>query len=155
MASRSWALLNGSPYFGDANGNVWAADTGTTDNTVAIAANVGQAFNDLGVPGRVKHLKMARPRFLSNGAPVVAIAADVDFNVTGYPVPSGIAGNPGSPWNTSPWNTSPWGLNNQPINNWVTVGAIGQTISLKIAAQTKVALQWYETDILAEAGGIL
>lgn len=154
MASRSWALLNGAPYFGDANGVVWAAESGLNDNGTAIPANAKQAFTDLGVPGRVKHLLMLRPRFLSNGSPAVAMGADVDFNNTPYPVP-GTVGGAGSPWNTSPWNTSPWSLGDQPINNWLTVGAIGQVIALKVAAQAKTTLSWFQTDVLAEPGGIL
>jgi hypothetical protein len=155
MNARSWALLNGAPYFGDASGTVWAADSGTLDNGNPIAANVKQAFSDLGVPGRVKHIKMMRPRLLSNGSPAIAFAVDVDYANTPYPIVSGVIPSGGSPWNTSPWNTSPWSLGDTAIGQWTSAAGIGTYIAPKAAAQVKTTLSWFATDIVAEPGGIM
>jgi len=153
--ARSWALFNSVPYFGDASGAVWQTDTTNTDNGVAVSAPVKQAFTNLGVVGRNKHLTMARPRLSSNGAPSVGISADVDFANTPMPTPQLLPGNTGSPWNTSPWNISPWSSGESVREPWITLTGIGTVIALKLNAQSLADLSWFQTEIAAEAGGVL
>lgn len=153
--ARSWAVFNSIPYFGDASGVVWKSDTGNVDNGVAVTAQVKQAFSNLGVQARTKHLTMARPRLQSEGAPYVGIGADADFADTPMPPANLLPGNVGSPWDTSPWNTSPWSSGEQILEPWISLGVIGTVISLKLNAQSLADLAWFQTEIVAEPGDVL
>jgi hypothetical protein len=153
--ARSWALFDSVPYYGDASGVVWKTDTGTTDNSVLVPAAAKQAFTDLGMPGRVKHLTLVRPKVSSNGAPQVGIGVDVDFADGLYPTPYQLPGTNGSLWNVSPWNVTPWGIGERVLGPWVTLGGLGTVIALKINSLTRSTLAWFQTDFVAEPGGIL
>lgn len=155
MTSRCWALYDSVPYFGDANGVVWKADTGTTDNSILVPAAAKQAFTDLGMPGRIKHLTLVRPKVSSNGAPKVGISVDVDYADGLYPVPTQLPGSIGSLWDVSPWNTTPWGQGERVLGPWVTLGGLGTVIALKLNSLTRSTLSWFATDFVAEPGGIL
>lgn len=154
-SSRSWSLFNSTPYFGDANGVVWKSDTGTRDNTTLVPSAAKQAFTDLSMPGRIKHLTLVRPKFSSDGAPQVGISVDVDFASGLYPQPSQLPGSNGSPWDTSPWNITPWGTGERVLGPWVTLGGLGTVIALKVNSLTRSTLAWFQTDFVAEPGGIL
>jgi hypothetical protein len=154
MNARSWALLAGVPFFGTAGGFVWKADTGFTDNLVAITAPAKQAFSNLGVAGRTKHVKAVQPLFSGFGQPAVSIAVDADYADGIFPPPSTLINGSGSPWNTSPWNTSPWGRNGI-FTPWLTLGTLGVMLAPKVSTQSEFDLSWYQTNIVAEAGGIL
>jgi hypothetical protein len=154
IAARCWSLFNGIPYFGDAAGNVWLGDTGNVDNGVAISAFAQQAYSAFDVPGRVKHIKMVRPKFTATAQPGIGVNIDVEYGSTPFPAVSAF-GPPGSLWNVALWNIGLWGGGASTISQWLGASAVGQQLSIKVAAQSTGVLKWFATDVVGESGGIM
>jgi hypothetical protein len=72
-------LFNDQLYFGDNVGNVNLAWSGSTDNAIAIAADLQCAFNYFSDPARLKRATMIKPLLVTSGNVVPTLGMDVDF----------------------------------------------------------------------------
>lgn len=126
-----WAEYDGGLYFGAADGKVYAAETGGTDNGAVIQATMIPAYDPLKAPGRQKHVKMIRPVVESDipeDAINVSVACSVDYEVAGF---SSITASPDAGWFTwdvSNWDEAPW-FGEMVTLDWRTGGGIGTAIS--------------------------
>lgn len=153
--ARSWVQFNSLPYFGDASGRVWKAETGGTDNAVPITVSCRQAYSNLGVPGRTKHVLMARPRLqVTTIRSNIILDADIDYqnnpvvSVAPLSFPIGM-------WDVSLWNACYWSVGQRTLGDWQTLGVVGTVIAPRFAAQLNGPMSWFGTDLVAEPGAIL
>jgi hypothetical protein len=151
-----WEIQQDSLYFG-ANKAVYLADTGTSDAGIPISVDCKPAFSYFELPGKLKNFLMARSVFLTNGNVSPRMILQTDFNDVTVPAPVLTVGG-AAPWNTSPWDTTPWGGNTPSvvIKNWQGVSGLGYAACGRITLQVlQIAVQWFSTDYLFEAGGPL
>lgn len=152
-----WDVFRDNVYYGG-NGVVVKADDPTTltDNGASIRADVKPAFGYFGDLGQSKLFTMVRPIIISSDVIKPTFALCLDYNDAVPIAPPNSTGT-GTPWDTSPWDTSSWGASGGQVNkNWLTVGGIGYSASLRMATLTnglKASLQ--SIDYVYEAGGVL
>jgi hypothetical protein len=130
-----WALHIADPYFGGADGKVYIADSGTSDNGADIVAEYRGSYQYVGGEALIKRVSMARPVFQTTGPITVAFGVDVDFNNTSLTAPvSSLAA--GSLWGSAVWGTGVWGSGLTLQNQWVSVGAMGYAMAPHMIIQT-------------------
>lgn len=151
-----WVMHQGEPYFGSADGAVYQANDGTSDNTATINADVETAFSYFGAPGRLKKWTMARPMMRSDGAINASLILNTDFrrlSAGGFITPVATAGGV---WGVAEWGVAEWASGNTVQTSWQTVRGVGFNASLRI--QLKVSAQdveWLATDYVYEHGGFV
>jgi hypothetical protein len=151
-----WALFKDDIYFGS-NTYVGKAWNTNQDDGVAIPSNGLQAFNYFGSPGTLKHFKMMRPTFLTNGSPDIQGAIAIDFN-TATPTAALATTTPplGAVWDSAVWDTALWGADLSVSNPWQGAAGVGYAGAPRLIAETDgMQLQWVSTDIVVEPGAIL
>lgn len=150
-----FATLGNTLYFGG-NAIVAQADVGSSDNGVAIVADVKPAFNYFKTPGVNKKFLMVRPTIKCDGIISASISMNVDFSDIFPTEAPDFTGNSGSAWNTSPWNVTPWGGTGQIQNQWQSVGGIGfcGAMRMRVASST-FPVAWQATAYVYEMGGTL
>lgn len=103
-----WAEHEGEMYFGDANGKVYIANYGLTDDGKRIQCDLMYNWNDFGVP-EVKKFNNCKVTLRSIAKPKPRIDMMADYVET---EPTSQVEFPGeiieTPWDVSPWNDSPW-----------------------------------------------
>lgn len=153
MNAVRWSLFNNKLYFGDSNGNVFLADSGTLDLLGAVNAIGQQAWNTFNDPLR-KHLKAARP--LVQGVASFNYSFDVGFDYGDLSIPTTAqVVAVGSPWDTSPWDTSPWSPELGTTTAWHASGGTGTAVSSGLNISTTEGASWLRTDFRYERGQYL
>jgi hypothetical protein len=152
--AQCWALVGNIPYFGGADGKVYRADIGTSDNGTAIFGDALQAFSYFGSPGQEKSFKRVRPLFQSNGDPAPALDLNVNFDIkapTGVSTPSVVAS---AKWGISKWGIGSWGSASQIYRTWRSVRGYGRSASLRVrVSSTSARPSWVSTDWMYVPGG--
>ena len=134
-----WGTYNEAPYYGRSDGTVYRAETGYSDGTAGITAQVKTSFQTYGRGGALSRLTMVRPLFTAGGQVVPAIRLNVDYrndqpmSTDAFPLSSG---SQGGVWDTSVWDVGVWGDDVSPYNNWYAATGIGTTASIHMATQT-------------------
>lgn len=148
-------IYNEDLYFGSV-GTVCKGWDGFSDNDTDINAFCLQAFDDFGSNGVQKRFTMMLPRFLSNGAPSILGEINVDFDLSDST--ASLSVNPVSyaTWDSGLWDMATWGGGLQPQQNWQGITGIGYygAVAMK-AASNGIEIQWMNTTVVAERGGIL
>lgn len=163
-----FGLFNSDLYCGKLDGKVYRLDNGvTTDIGNPIALSGQQAFNDLGNGACEKFVTAVRFKLGTNGQATINFAVNYDYEIrvldTGGTV---LTGGGGILWSTDPtgvtgqtgagkWDVSPWGSAEVVTQAWFTYGGVGRVVSPHLSIQSRSFTSWYDTDILAEAGGLL
>lgn len=150
-----WETLGDGLYFGGASA-VYKADTGNSDDGSAITAVAQQAFSYFGNKTGIKHWKMARCIFTSNGTITPAIVLNVDFAQDRTTVAPSFTDNLGSTWDIAPWDTSTWTRGDSITKNWQTVTGVGYAGGIRVVTETEnLTCAWQSTDFLYEYGAVL
>lgn len=142
-------------YMGGATA-VYKADTGQDDNGENINAKCQQAYSYFGASGNVKHWKMARPVFLTNGDIAPAIVLNTDFQ-SGRPAyaPSFTA-SLGAIWDVAEWDLEFWSSDDLLQRKWQTITGVGTAGGLYIETSTmNTSIKWQSTDFIYEFGGAI
>lgn len=124
------------------------------DNTSNIEAFALQAFASYG--GAVqKQVKMVRFHLLSTNSANPAGNVNVDYDLSDSTAPLSAVVSPAL-WDTATWDNGIWSSNFAASADWQGATGVGYTFApvLKISAQG-LQLQWVETDMVFEAGGVL
>jgi len=124
-----WAQYNDEIYFGGGHGRVYKAETGANDAGANIVATLLPAYDDLGSPAIMKHIKLVKALYETNvlSAPEIAIAVD-------YGDPANYAAVDISTvmtvftWDVTPWDTAPW-LGAAVYRPWQSGNTLGSAIS--------------------------
>lgn len=149
-----WETLGDNLYFGGANG-VFQADTGQDDNGSEITCVAQQAFSYFGNKTGIKHWKMARCVFTSNGTLNPSILLNVDFAQNRTTVPPSFTDNVGSSWDVSTWDVDSWTRGDTIIKNWQTVTGVGYAGGIRVVTSTKdLTCAWQATDFIYEFGAV-
>ncbi len=124
-----WCFFAGDLYFGAADGTVYKAETGASDNGEDIVAYLLPAYDDLGSPATMKHVKLVKPIFESDilVSPEISIAVDYTDPVT-FAASALDDSAVYFTWDTTPWDTYPW-LGTQVFRPWQSGNNIGAAIS--------------------------
>lgn len=118
-----WGSYGGEMYYGTAN-KVVKAMTGTSDAGGNSITTIWQpAFNFLGSPSTVKHLKGLRATFLAEGAFNYLVAINVDFSLTALVGAIASTAAPISRWDTAIWNQASWSSTLGVKRDWIWVQA--------------------------------
>lgn len=149
----SFEVLQDQLYWGG-SGKLVKADTSAQDGGMGITALSRQAYNYLGSRGSLKHLKLLRPVFTSDGDYTLTIACDSDYRDT---VPTNVrvvAGGTADPWGTGAWDAA-WSGSIVTSEHWYGVNAIGHALAPYVGVIVNgTTLQWAATDIVYERGSI-
>jgi hypothetical protein len=149
-------------YFGTADGKVYHGESGGDDDGTPITCISINSFGNLGMPGRLKHIKALRP--ITEGdvdqGPFVGIAVDYDVPQTG-------SAGPVTPGNWFTWDVSVWDGTDRwrgitVRRPWVGVEGIGTAIAplLRIdisaaAVGSEFVFRHIGYDVIFEPGGVL
>ena len=152
--ANTWTIFGNELYYGTNVGAVKKADTGTSDEGVAINSDGMPAFNYFGTPGQNKLFTLARITFQSPGEVTVSAEMKVDFNVGGVPAATTSTSTAGAPWDTTDWDTSFWGADNTVIQSGIGVNGLGLSGSLRIRiAASAQTISWVANNYQYEVGG--
>lgn len=152
-------LFEDNLYFGG-NGFVGHAWNGLSDNGSNIQTNGKQAFNYCGDPGAYKRWTMIRPMILSNGAPSILCSIDVDFQDINPTGTLAFSTNTYATWDgagsSSYFDTAVWGGDLSIIRSWQGVNGMGNCASSRLkTASMNIQIEWINTELVMERGGIL
>ena len=142
-------------WYGAADGIVYAAESGTSDNGADIVAEYRGAYQYVGGEGLIKQAKMARPVFQATGPITVSFGIDVDFHNTGLtsPVTSYASG---ALWGTGLWGVATWGSGMTLQQNWVGVSALGYAMAPHFIMQTgTIQARLMNIGLLVERGAFI
>lgn len=155
--ARSWALLDGSLYFGGVNGLVYKADTGYVDDATPIPYRCKQAYNYFGMRGSIKQWTLARLTLLTDALTVNGtIYIDTDFGTQDQTASGAIVAGTGAAWDVPDWDTVFWDQSAVISQDWQTYGGIGHCAALVVLINTNGAsLSWYATDWTYRLGGMV
>lgn len=152
--ARCWGLYNDNPYFGGADGKVYRADNGNSDNGDTIQAEVKQAYSYFKAPGRAKIWNLCRPLIRSTGELPLGIGMDVDFGDSGPLSIAAYDAGGSSAWDSATWDTAQWAGSDVVQKNWLSVGRMGHAGSLRLFVNMKGAsMDWSATDWVYQIGG--
>ncbi|HYE38595.1 MAG TPA: hypothetical protein VEB23_01605, partial [Ramlibacter sp.] len=155
MNAYCWAVYNGAPFFGAADGVVYQAESGTSDNGADIVAEYRGSYQYVAGAGFLKRVSMAKPVFQTTGPLTVAFNIDVDFNNTTLTDPvSSIAS--GSLWGTALWGVGTWASGMTLQQPWVSVGALGYALAPHFIVSTgTIECRLMSIGLILQRGGYL
>jgi hypothetical protein len=143
-----WGLFNDNLFFGDASGNIRRADTGTTDNGLAIVADGRQAWNRFRSNQR-KRVAAVKPLVQTEGDLTYALAIGFDYQDASAAI-TGTISTSGTPWG-SPWG-SRWSPPPRINTTWRAARGSGVALSPRLYLSSKQAVSWMRTDLRIETG---
>lgn len=135
MNANCWGVYNDNLYFGGNAGVVYKADTGNTDNSAQIEAEMVTAFNYCGSPGQNKFFEAIRPQMTASGTGATNIGVDVDFNILPPASSASATGGGVAVWGSGIWGTSTWGGGLR-LRQWLTVGKIGTCVAAHLKSSS-------------------
>lgn len=164
--SKSWCKFTGwnancfelyadNLYYGG-NTQVCKAWNTDADNDTNITANAKQAFSYFGSPGVQKMWSMARPIFLTTGAPASLVGLNVDFSDDDITNSLTYSGTASGTWDSTIWGTAKWGGYPAISKAWQSVSGIGFSAAIRMRVVTKdIETHWMSTDYVYQNGGVL
>jgi hypothetical protein len=148
----SLGMFGGSPYFGSASGDVFALESGTTDNGAAISFDILGAFNFFGSRGNFKKFLDVRPIIRAIRGTGFDLGVQTDFNLTPSTSMIGTASGTSTPWG-SPWG-SPWSSSTEYLVPRYTVRGQGHSGALRVRGSVSDSpLEFNAFDVRFELGG--
>lgn len=156
MNAACWGLMGDDLYFGGTDGKVYLADTGYTDNTGILTAQMRTAWNYFKSRGRNKLFQLYRPVIQTNGSPSVLMAMNTDFQELDPTGTADIGNVTSSLWGTDNWGTATWAGDGSVTALWNGAGNIGYcgAIVMKVTSEGQSFLV-NSFDVQATMGGAL
>ncbi|RUV16957.1 MULTISPECIES: hypothetical protein [unclassified Mesorhizobium] len=164
MNASSWVVRQDDLFFGDMQGRVLTAESGSADINQAISAVWVSAFNDLGRPGLQKNVRLARPIFITDPGVNAAIGVCADYNVVTPTIVQGTQSATGNSavWDQGLWDQSLWAPDNTTRADWVNASGEGYQIAgavginmLSATPATAINCKIASMTILYEPGGYI
>lgn len=155
IPARCWGLFQNDLYFGSADGTVYKADTGYTDNGANIKTEFQSSFNYLESRGMIKLFKMIRPLFRIKGDVPISIGMNTDFRQKGITYTASLVDSESTMWG-SPWG-SPWSPLLVNKHDWRSVSP-PQGYCCSVILKTDCKAQFLELnaiDVLYEGGAAI
>lgn len=150
-----WEQFLAAPYFAK-TGSIVEANVGTNDDGADIQVDAKQAPTTCEQPGRRKKWNMFRPHLATNGDLPILVGVNIDFSdapPTSLPTPLPVD----YPyWDQALWDTHFWGDSAQTVSRWFSAGGYGTYGAVRLTGAVNTeTIQWFGTDIVTEAGGLL
>lgn len=156
------AVLAGVTYFGNSDGYVYKAFSGTKDRVAIngtggdlIEGDIQTAFQSFGNPGVLKKFGMARPVFIASNPPAVKVIVNVQYSFNGVPGSPSFAVPTTSLWNTGTWNTATWAGSDNTYQAFVGVAGMGYYGSVRMKVRGVGGTIFSSTHMLYESGGLM
>lgn len=155
LSALCWEDYAAAPYFGALN-KVIQANTGTNDDGANIQIDAKQAPTVCDMPGRKKKWNLFRPHLATNGDLPILVGINVDFSdIPPTSVPTPIVVNYPY-WDQAFWDQDFWGDTAQIVSSWYSAGGYGTYGAVRLTGAVNTeTIQWFGTDIVIEAGGLL
>jgi hypothetical protein len=157
----SWAVLDGTAYFGGIDGKVYQAFESASDGGSDIAGDMLTAYDDFGAKSRLKHWKMIRPVIYSQSSVSPQIGLNVDY-VEAAPTGSIEAATASTYlWGHMTWGSFTWSGGLSLSAKWRPVtDRVGYTAAVRMrvfasGSGSPILLQVNQFDITYEVGGIM
>lgn len=125
-----WIVYKDDLYFGGNGGIVYKADTGSTDYTSPITAQMRTAFSYFGAPGRLKLFGMIQPLLTTSSAqrPSIGISTDYKDNAS-LATPTGTA-NYAALYGSAIWDSDVYAPDYLSVSDWTGLSGTGQCASI-------------------------
>lgn len=174
-ATAAWGLWRGVPIeffdswkgsvvFGDAEGRVLYMDVPVDNlqltppvgriNGDAIEFSILTSFQDYDAPGRVKHVQLVRPDFLSAGEPTSFIQVRYDYDIEESRIPISPAQIEDAIWDEAVWGAAKWSDGRQRnfskhIGGW----GYGRYVAIAMRGQAREETRLMGWDVIYFTGG--
>lgn len=150
-----WVYAQAGLFFGSGT-TVKRAWTQNSDDGLPISADVLPAFQYFGSKVMNKFFTLVRPYLSTSGNPSVLYSLNGDFQASD---PKGVlitAPPAGMVWGSMTWGSMTWGGSLQQYQDWLTVGGVYKSASLRLKIQNnQSSVTWAATDYVYTRGGIL
>lgn len=133
MNANCWSLYNDDVYFGGNNGQVFKADTSSSDYGEPITARLKTAFNYFKSRGTLKRWTMCQPLIVTDGTVTPGLAIDVDFGDSAMPIATPSDITPRAEWDSALWDENTWPLLASLQARWQAVNGLGYCAAVKMA----------------------
>lgn len=162
LNGHSWGTYNDNLYFGGDDGTVWQADKGVSDNAANITLTGQHAFNYLRDAGHLKRVTALAPVLGGTGDLTVKINVQVDFKQsplaeTSYTLSTGAVLE--QTWGSieEEWQDieEVWAEFSTIEQRWLSTTGIGYAIAARMEIASQERVEWYATQYLIEAGGVV
>ncbi len=156
-----WEVFQDRLFFGGSDGKVYEADATSSDNGVAITADMKTAFNYYGTKGRLKNWKMVQTLIRSDGRVTPAIKMNEDFKDEIPVFIPNTAASSSLKWNQFQWNLATWPSTRLVSNDWQSVDKTGRCASIRIrviaesSSSTPITMEVNGFNVIYEVGGFL
>lgn len=162
------ALFNGLMYFGSADGFLYQAERGGSDDGTSYTCRWAYSPQDLGSGASHKAASAMRATFAASTPFNPQLSLGVDYQVS-FPAPPQSAlddAAPTSTWDHGLWDTAIWDeslLNSAEapiaLTGWVAQGAKGTTIipqfQVTVDGANRPNVEFLSSEVLFEVGGVL
>lgn len=152
----SFAEMNGNLYYGAAGGKVYRADTGSSDDGVAIVCNARTAYNYF-EKYELKHWHNARLHMETIGNPELSVGFNIDY-IEEEPsfVVSQVDAGDGELWDVATWDVAEWAGATEVRSQWADINDLGFTASTVVRVKSSAStVKWFATEYLFEYGGVI
>lgn len=151
--ARTFCVFNDKLYFGGADGTVYLADYGNSDNGNPIEAVGWQAFTYLKAKAFKKRITAVKVSLRTNGNINVNVGMNMDFNTSSSTSTVSIGGDNLPRWGVARWGVDRWGGGTKTKAYTKTVNGVGYAASLGVTAYCNgQSLEWRDTLYLYEKG---
>ena len=154
MNATCWARFNEDLFFAS-GGTVYKADTGTSDNGVAITGDILTAFNYLNTRGQLKQFLMIRPIITATGPVSPAVQLNFDFKERAPTnVPLTTFGG-GALWDTAKWDVDVWAGSEETSAVWSSSFGMGYCAAVRMKTlSTGVSIKVNAFDLTFQPGAM-
>lgn len=151
-----WLYSQDSLFYGTDDGRVVRAWVQNSDDGTPITADVLPAFSYFGSKAANKFFTLVRPYLATGGKPSILYSLNGDFQASD---PFGVLVTTppeGMTWGAMVWGSMIWGGSLQQVQDWLTVGGVYKSASLRLQVNNnQAAVTWAATDYVYTRGGIL
>ena len=161
MPMRCSTMLDGTLYFGSADGVTYVGLHGNNDGALidgaggdSVVGEVQTAFQHFGTPANLKKFNMVKPLFISESQPQVKLRINVQFasiDVGGSPAPFT---NDVAYWNSAVWNTATW-VGSKTYQAWFGVAALGYYGAIRMKVRGLPGTVFTASTLMMEQGGLM
>lgn len=152
----------GMLYFSDSAGNVYKHGDSDMDDIGMdglggrpISAGFQQAYNYFSTPNVLKHFKLIKPIFESQGAPQYSISISTDFSMEGRLDSLTQLSSVNAVkvvWDKAHWDVDTWTQRSSVSQDWIGLLGMGYSASLSITVSCSVETRFVASNWVMEKG---
>lgn len=156
------AQLNTAFYFGTVDGQLCLGFTGDNDGMDAdgnegasVIGRYQSGFQDFGAPARLKTYQLARPVFVAEATPSVAMSVSTKYE-DGIPdVEAQFNGRNGAFWDSDLWDACTWSGGASTYGAWLGLQGMSYFGALAMRLTGPAKTQYITTTVTLRQGGVM